>query len=263
MINKDLLAELTNYGTLDIFNITSGSKVHTLSGHLMYTWFNSLILLNEKYFASYVGPEVIFWRIADLKNETKIANATNIFLKGIKLLKNRLNMITAAVNGEIRIWDTDSFRILATFLSCNGVNSLEVLEDDLIAIGCSSGEVRIHDPDTFRVKMILKNKEAKLVVLEYLKNGHIACGLEGGFINVWDTVKKVQIKQLFYNMSVQSLKLIGDGLLASGYSNGFIKIWNISNETEIMSFRAHQYHVLVLTLISGNKLRIHNNKELI
>lgn len=256
IISNYILAVGARYGNITLFNINNGSYITTLLEDKKENIpFNSILLLNLKYFATYTLKNIFIWRLSDLKIQTTLTNVHSEFIRGLKLLRNQLNMVSVSYNGEIKIWDTDSFIELACFQTCQNVWSLEIGENDLIAVGCDNGEVKIHDSSTYQLKATLYNGATIVYSIKSLSNGLIACGLQSKLINIWDISKGKILKVLVgHNYEVTSLELLGQDLLVSGSSRGLIKLWTISNGKEITSFKAHTNEINTIKIISGKGL---------
>lgn len=256
MLNIDLLAALSDSGFIYVYNITNGTYLTKLSGHTNATWYDSILLLNEKYFASYVRNEIIIWSLGEnFKNYTKISNAHVSDIKGLKLLKNQLNMVSISWNGLVKIWNTDPFQEISNFQSCTGNSLLEILENDLIAIGCSNGQLKIYDPLSFNLKILLNPEGIKINFIKYLGDDLIALGFDSK-ISVWDYLKGIKIKDLNDTFSsVYCLESIGKNLLVSGHFGGQIRVWNLLNDSTIWSYSGSSA-IFSLKLLSGKFLKI-------
>lgn len=250
LLNKTILAVGDIFGYIYIYNISNYNPIIRLD-----TIYNepirSILLLNDKYFASLSLKEIIFWRLSDFKMQKNIPTTKGDVLGGLKLLKISLNMVSVNYIGLVQVWDSDSLEEILNFTSCSNVFSLETLNNDLIAIGCENGEIRIHFSNTGDTKLILYNG-IRVDSLKYLRNGYLACGLNNGFIAIWNLNLGLKVKEFLAHLYyVRSLEQIGDELLVSGSRDDYLKIWNISIGFEINSVKAQTGVVASIKLLKS------------
>lgn len=246
MIGQDYLA-VGGLAYIYVYNATSGALVRQI---LASGGVTSIILISEKYFVCASDKDIIILKTQTLLVHNTIFNAHASNIQHLKLFKDQI--LSVSSDGWIRLWDLTTFQKNHEFQSCATLYSLELIENNHIAIGCSNGNVKIYDPTGFTLVATLSTGFSRVSSLKYLKKDLLACGLGSGFISIWDTLNRIKVKELSQHTTiVYSLELIGENLLASGSDDNTIKIWDISTGSLVQSFSAHSQMIYSIKYISG------------
>jgi WD40 repeat protein len=172
------------------------------------------------------------------------------------VLKNSY-LASGAINGEIRIWNTEKSSLIRTIRahSTSEVFSLAVLRNgDLVSCGGQKDrQVKIWNLSTGKSEDLLGHM-SWIQSLAVLPNGYLAAGGFDRKIIIWNTNNKNLTGETdASDAPVQSLALVND-FIASAYNNNFINIWNKTDMSLVRILKGHADWVFSLAVLPNGYL---------
>lgn len=166
--------------------------------------------------------------------------------------------------GELRLWDTDKGRMIATVPAAKGLRSVAYSTDNKnLASGELDGTVKLRDPKTGEVRATLNGHTVGVNSVAFSPDGKwLAAARLDNFVTVWDVGRRKQRLRLKgHTGPVVCVAFSPDGkLLATGDIDGKIKLWSTTNGREMASLEGHRDLILGLhfspdgrTLLSAGK----------
>ena len=177
-------------------------------------------------------------------------------IEQIVLLKS--TVITASLDGEVKIYCLTSGRVLQTHYSSGGAIWSLVMNPDqtLLAIGTESGQIQLLSPALEYLSTFNLQTSTRITSMAFHPTKPVmACGSVDGKVRVihLDTHKVTQTLVLTRtNTIIWSLVFTPNGTLVSGDSLGKVLFWNCKNGTIIKGFN-HQADVLAM-VVMGDKV---------
>jgi WD40 repeat protein len=170
---------------------------------------------------------------------------------------------TISYDGSAKIWNASNDWSLITNFTGHSklVNGIDYLNDDLMVTGSLDSTIKIWSITTSDTVETIQTKSG-VWSLKVLNDGvRLACGLESGDINIYNTENGGLVQRLQGHVSwVMDLVLIGDDLLASsGYVytqfDATVRVWNLTNNyEEKFVLKGHANNVFGLKLLDSDIL---------
>jgi WD40 repeat protein/transcriptional regulator with XRE-family HTH domain len=151
-------------------------------------------------------------------------------------------------NGEIRLWETVSLKLLLTFWGhTDGVRSVAFSPDGrLLASGSTDQIVCLWDVTTGMLRKSLYGHSGSVRSIAFHPNGQIvASGSEDRSIRIWEISTGQCVKELYGHTNwIRSIAFSPDGTtLISGGDDQSIRIWKIDSGHEVSILQAHSQRI--------------------
>ena len=217
---EDKLLSGTSDNCINLWDLNSDEDncQFSFKGHTL--WVNSLVKLNNNYFASASNDSKI--RIWDYYNKNCfniLKGHTDCILYLILLKQNNNYLCSGSVDLTIRIWDWENS------------NCLHVLRGHKNWVKC---------------------------ICE-LSNGIILSGSDDYTIKLWKDYYNINTLEGHSN-SIRALCQINDDYFASGSFDSTIKIWDINSWKCIMTLYGHESNIICLISLNYKNDDINNSK---
>ena len=217
---EDKLLCGTSDNCINLWDLNSDEDnyLHSFTGHGL--WINSLVKLNNNYFASASNDSRIkIWDYYNKKCFSTLKGHTDCILYLILLKQNNNYLCSGSVDLTIRIWDWENN-------SC-----LNVLRGHKNWVKC---------------------------ICE-LSNGIILSGSDDYTIKLWKDFYNIKTLEGHSN-SVRALCQINEDFFASGSFDSIIKIWEINSWKCIMTLYGHESNIICLISLNYRNDDINNSK---
>lgn len=163
------------------------------------------------------------------KEERNIeAHTAGIF--DIALINN--NIITAGGDGKVKVWEKDSYTLLAELSHSNKSARVIAQHPTLpeMAVGYSDNTIRVFNTENFKLLLELKAHENSVFALAYSPNGkYVLSGGRDAVLKIWDAKEGYSPQQTInaHWYHINSIKYSPSGsLFATASMDKTIKVWD-------------------------------------
>jgi WD40 repeat protein len=220
------VASFSNDSTVNVWNPNTGESIRQYTQHTAMV--NSLDQFDEDTLVSGSFDMTIhIWKISSGEDLNKIDVGAPVY--SIKLLSNGL--IACGLERNINIYEYSTGKLTKTLSGHSSViNSLELLNDQLMASGSWDNQVFIWDLSTYSIKYTLSQHDYRVLCVKRLSSSLMASCDSIGQIIIWNWFNGSLVYRIKSHIGdVCSLDLYDDHTLISGSFDRTIKLWNISN----------------------------------
>lgn len=248
-------------GTSFIFGWHSDQAIlfaNTFSNNAHTAQVNALKLINSTHLASGSDDKTIkIWDFTTLKCTLTLNTPNNENVLSLALLKN--NFLASGCDGanKIYIWNLDISSLVATLTGHSAkVNTLEVLNDGILASGGADNTVRLWNSGDYSL-LYTYSTTAAVNCLRQLTNGCLAMALNSGPNNliIWDPVSKaVNISFGPHSSFVRAVEELNSGYIVTGADSGNVRLWNLRNTNTAVSTYSHTERIKVLKSMTNGIL---------
>jgi len=259
------MASAHAWGTAEIWDTESGTKLHSLKGHL------------HNVRAIDFSPDGS--RIATVsRDETgKIWNADNGIelhtlightreLTTVAFSQDSQRVATAGYDSVTKIWDTTSGQQIDSLEGhTDRITSLAWHPtNNLLATGSADLTAKIWNASNGTELFSLKGHEGQVNAIAFSPNGEhlLTAGLDGT-IRIWDPQQGIEISRIESKGSIPSIAISPDSRrLVTSYSEGLIgygtssiQIWDLQSKRELISMEWHNAPIPTIAwLPSGDRI---------
>lgn len=156
------------------------------------------------------------------------AHTAGIF--DIALINN--NIITAGGDGKVKVWEKDSYTLLAE-LSHSNKSARVIAQHPILpemAVGYSDNTIRVFNTENFKLLLELKAHENSVFALAYSPNGkYVLSGGRDAVLKIWDAKEGYSPQQTInaHWYHINSIKYSPSGsLFATASMDKTIKVWD-------------------------------------
>jgi WD40 repeat protein len=161
----------------------------------------------------------------------------------LAFLRGSRDVVTASLDGTVRIWELQSEQQLHIFDVASPVVSFAVCGEDRFAVlGPDSNRVKLYGLTDGSVMGELESHAVALLDVACSSDGtHVAAAGVDGHVYVWNSVDSTLCAELSGHLGrVSAVALNRDGSqLVSGGDDGTVRIWNVVEQTELRQFEGH------------------------
>ncbi len=144
----------------------------------------------------------------------------------VKFSLDGSRLAAAGRDGNIRVWDTTSFKVVADLpVHRQRVFDISFLSSGQILSGSQDQFVKITDPESGRVITEFPRFAAKLYCVATIDERHIATGGSDNQISVWNVETKQNVATLRGHTGTVSCLACSENLLVSGSYDTQVRIW--------------------------------------
>jgi len=237
--------------TLYIWDPNTGESIRQYTAHSETV--NYLDQIDENTLVSgSKDNQIHVWQISTGQTLNKLNVGDWVY--SIKSLSNGL-IACGFFGGNINIYDYSTGNLTKTLIGHHygRINSLEMLNEQLMASGAYDQNVIIWDLTSYSIKYHLTQHEFEVWYVQRLSSSLMISADKGGEIIIWNWLNGSLVHKLFsksYNLN--SLDIYDDQTLISGSSyDKKITLWNITNGHLIKSINTESGIFDVVTLNRG------------
>jgi WD40 repeat protein len=248
-------------GTSFIFGWHSNQAVlfaNTFSNNAHTAQVNALKLINSTHLASGSDDKTIkIWDFTTLKCTSTLNTPNNETVLSLALLKN--NFLASGCDGanKIFIWNLDFAGLVATLDGHTAkVNTLEVLNDGILASGGADSTVRLWNSGDYTL-LYTYPTTAVVNCIKQLANGYLAIALNVGPNNlvIWDPLSKGVIKTYGpHSSAVRAVEELNNGYFATGAESGNVRLWIENNINTAINAFSHTKKIKALKSLTNGIL---------
>ncbi len=240
-----------------IWDVSTESKVHTLTGHerkitgLVFKRNGDLISTSE-------DGTVRLWNVSEEREIRRLQDGFGR-VTSIALSSDEKHAVFGATDGTLRLWEVDTGILRKTLTGHEDV----VLSVDFsrngrqVASGSEDNSVRLWDVSTGMLVETFVGHEKRVWSISVHPNGrHIASGSWDGTVRLWKIASATEtddekgdsnLPLATYDRPVLSVAFSPDGhLLAIGLANSendnSVKLWDVATQRELWSFDTKSKH---------------------
>lgn len=181
-----------------IYNIASGSLIHTITAHLNWVMCSDWTA-QEKIITGGDDATIKVWDTAGNLLKTMTGHTGSVY--GVKATPNGNYIVSGSKDKTIKIWDAASGSLVRTLTGhTDEVKFVDVSDDGAkIVSGSKDGSIRIWDFNTgAQLKKFGKTGLGTVYSVDFSPNGkYVAAGTDKGEVQVWD---------LTFNTSVHTME---------------------------------------------------------
>ncbi|MBD2694301.1 trypsin-like peptidase domain-containing protein [Anabaena catenula] len=233
----EILASGSKNGSIELWNIATGSKIRTLQGHS--DRIESLAFSPDgKTLASGSNDETIkLWNVA---TGTEIGSLQGSFFSvySVTFSPNGKTLASGSSDGTIKLWDVFTTNERLTLAGhTTKVNAVAFSPDGrILASGSSDNTIKLWNIDTgTEIRTLTGHSNRVNSVAFSLKERILASGSDDNTIKLWNIDTGTEIRTLTgHSNRVNSVAFSPEGrILASGSDDNTIKLWNVATGTQI------------------------------
>jgi WD40 repeat protein len=233
----EILASGSKNGSIELWNIATGSKIRTLQGHS--DRIESLAFSPDgKTLASGSNDETIkLWNVA---TGTEIGSLQGSFFSvySVTFSPNGKTLASGSSDGTIKLWDVFTTNERLTLAGhTTKVNAVAFSPDGrILASGSSDNTIKLWNIDTgTKIRTLTGHSNRVNSVAFSLKERILASGSDDNTIKLWNIDTGTEIRTLTgHSNRVGSVAFSPNGkILASGSDDNTVKLWNVATGTQI------------------------------
>ncbi|QYX30792.1 trypsin-like peptidase domain-containing protein [Sphaerospermopsis torques-reginae] len=241
--NGEILASGSNNGSIQLWNIATGSKIHTLQGHS--DRIESIAFSPDgKTLASGSNDETIkLWHIAT-GTENISFQGSFFSVYSVTFSPNGKILASGSSDGTIKLWDVSTTNEILTLSGHTTKVSAVAFSPDgkILASGSSDNTIKLWNIDTgTEIRTLTGHSNRVNSVAFSLKERILASGSDDNTIKLWNIDTGTEIRTLTgHSNRVGSVAFSPHGrILASGSDDNTIKLWNVATGTQIHSLTGY------------------------
>jgi len=196
----------------------------------------------------------------------KVTLNYNSLVSALAILPNSNSIVSSGPDENIKIWNSNTFELIATLDDSYSAMSLVILPESLnIVSGHDDSTITIWSSITFEIITVLYGHESRVLTLAILpETNYIVSGSHDGTIKIWESeypfnnIATLIANENEYNL-VYSLAIspVSNNII-SGNWDRTIKIWNSTSFELIQTLFGHDRAVnaLLVIILSNTLLEI-------
>ena len=235
--NGKILASGSMNGSIQLWNIATGSKIRTLQGHS--DRIESVAFSPDgKTLASGSNDETIkLWNVA---TGTEIGSVQGSFFSvySVTFSPNGKTLVSGSSDGTIKLWDVSTTKEILTLLGHTAKVSAVAFSPDgkILASGSDDRIIKLWNVATAGEILTFDGHSDRVGSVAFSPDGRIlASGSSDKTIKLWNVGTGTEIRTLTgHSNGVGSVAFSPNGkILASGSDDNTIKLWNVATGTQI------------------------------
>lgn len=245
LVVDNKLISASGDGTVGIWDLTTGKKLHTLKGHKEAV--TTLEYSDNKLFSGSEDNTIKMWNFKTGKL-IKTLKGHKADVEALAVSKNRL--YSGGEDNQIKVWSIKTGKLLKTIKVKSAVSSLTTYKNTLISAYWNLGTIFVHNTDTFK----------QTDKLEYHKRGVTYVTVYGDtlYSTSYDktaTLIDLKTKSLIgrfdgYRSVVRSVLPLKDKVLL-GTTSGDIIVYNTANNDKLLTLEVNGGKVYSLVTVNN------------
>ncbi|ODV38090.1 nSTAND1 domain-containing NTPase [Microcystis aeruginosa] len=258
------LASADDNKTIKLWNLKTGKKITTLTGHTYYVKSVSFSP-DGKILASGSSDNTIkLWNV-ETGEEIRTLKGHNNVVVSMKYSPNGKTLASGSNDKTIKLWNVETGQEIRTLKAHNGyVKSLSFSPDGkTLASGSWDKTIKLWNVETGKEIRTFNNHNSYVYSVSFSPDGKtLASGSWDKTIKLWNVEIGKEIRTINgHDGWVTSLSFSPDAkTLASGSNDKTIKLWNVETGQEIRTLKGHNSVIIGVnfspdgkTLISGSE----------
>ncbi len=192
-------------GTVRSFDVATGSQNNAFAGHVAgeyrsrYSETCSEVVSHpdsQRWFSAGYDGNVLIWEKQSGRQLAKMTGHRGAIYR-IDLSKDGVTVATAGLDGQVKLWDANTYQLIATLGHGSPVYSVSFHPDgSRLAAGSSDGLIRIWDIATHSQVAELHGHSDYVHSVDFSPDGTQLVSGSGDFsVRIWDTISPIDRKQ--------------------------------------------------------------------